>query len=44
MSFDALTIGGLLIAVISGGFLVGVVLHNDRAAAKRAAHGAGPDS
>lgn len=28
MSFDALTIGGLLVAVLSGGFLVGVVSHN----------------
>ncbi|MBB1125148.1 hypothetical protein [Thiospirillum jenense] len=28
MSFDALTIGGLLFAVLSGGFLVGVVSHN----------------
>jgi hypothetical protein len=30
MSFDALTIGGLLAAVLSGGFLVGLVSHNDR--------------
>jgi hypothetical protein len=30
MSFDALTIGGVLVALISGGFLVGVVTHNDR--------------
>lgn len=30
MCFDALTISGLLIAVLSGCFLVGVVLHNDR--------------
>ncbi len=30
MSFDALTIGGLLAAVLSGGFLVGVVSYNDR--------------
>jgi hypothetical protein len=29
MSFDALTIGGLLAAVLSGGFLVGLVSHND---------------
>ncbi len=30
MSFDALTIAGLLLAVLSGGFLVGLVSHNDR--------------
>jgi hypothetical protein len=30
MSFDALTIGGLLAALASGGFLVGVVCNNDR--------------
>lgn len=29
MSFDALTISGLLVAVLSGGFLVGVLTHND---------------
>lgn len=29
MSFDALTIGGLLLAIVSGGFLVGVVRNND---------------
>jgi hypothetical protein len=28
MIFDALTISGLLIAIVSGGFLVGVVSHN----------------
>jgi hypothetical protein len=47
MSFDALTIGGLLLALLSGGFLVGIVSHNDRASANRAAnHGAQavPDS
>ena len=32
MSFDALTIGGLLVAIVSGGFLVGVVRNNDTAA------------
>lgn len=41
MSFDALTLSGLLIALISGGFLVGVVSHNDRSLARRAAEGAG---
>jgi hypothetical protein len=30
MSFDALTIGGVLLALISGGLLVGIVSHNDR--------------
>ena len=30
MSFDALTVGGLLVALLSGGFLIGLVLHNDR--------------
>lgn len=30
MSFDALTIAGLLLAVLAGGFLVGLVSHNDR--------------
>lgn len=35
MCFDALTIGGLLVAVVSGGFLVGVVSHNDRSSARR---------
>jgi len=30
MSFDALTIGGLLVAIVSGGFLVGVVRNNDK--------------
>jgi len=29
MSFDALTIGGMLVAILTGGFLVGVVSHND---------------
>jgi len=29
MSFDALTIGGLLVAILSGGFLVAVVRNND---------------
>jgi hypothetical protein len=33
MCFDALTIGGLLFAVVSGGFMVGVVSHNDRSSA-----------
>lgn len=31
MSFDALTISGLLAAILSGGFLFGVVTHNDQA-------------
>ncbi len=30
MCFDALTIAGLLLAVLSGGFLIGLVSHNDR--------------
>lgn len=30
MIFDALTISGILIAIVSGGFLVGVVSHNSR--------------
>jgi hypothetical protein len=30
MCFDALTIGGLLIALVSVAFLVGLVSHNDR--------------
>jgi hypothetical protein len=30
MSFDALTIGGLLLAIVSGSFLVGVVRNNDK--------------
>jgi len=34
MSFDALTISGLLLAVLSGGFLIGVVFHNDRPSSK----------
>ncbi len=34
MSFDALTIAGLLLAVLSGGFLVGLVSHNDRSSSK----------
>ncbi len=34
MSFDALTISGLLLAVLSGGFLVGVVFYNDRPSPK----------
>jgi hypothetical protein len=42
MSFDALTIGGLLIALLSGGFLVGVVSHNDRASANRFSKDGGP--
>ncbi|WPL16316.1 hypothetical protein Thiowin_01269 [Thiorhodovibrio winogradskyi] len=28
MIFDALTISGLLVAIVSGGFLVGIVSHN----------------
>ena len=28
MIFDALTISGLLVAIVSGGFLVGVVSHH----------------
>lgn len=35
MSFDALTIGGLLLAIVSGGFLVGVVRNNDRRSGAR---------
>lgn len=43
MCFDALTIGGSLIALLSGGFLVGLVSNNDRlrfgsSAASRAEH------
>lgn len=34
MSFDALTVAGLLLALVSGGFLVGLVWHNDRLSAK----------
>ncbi len=34
MIFDALTISGLLVAVVSGGFLVGVVSHNSAKARK----------
>ncbi|NBC46551.1 MAG: hypothetical protein GVY22_00865 [Gammaproteobacteria bacterium] len=34
MCFDALTIGGLLVAVVSGGFLVGLVSQNDRSSSK----------
>jgi hypothetical protein len=34
MCFDALTVAGLLLAVLSGGFLVGLVSHNDRSSAK----------
>lgn len=34
MCFDALTVGGLMLAVLSGGFLVGLVSHNDRRSAK----------
>lgn len=34
MSFDALTVGGLLLAVLSGGFLIGLVSHNDRATSR----------
>jgi hypothetical protein len=34
MCIDALTIGGLLLAVLSGGFLVGLVSHNDRSSAR----------
>jgi hypothetical protein len=30
MSFDALTISGLLVALVSVGFLVGVVRNNDK--------------
>jgi hypothetical protein len=30
MSFDALTISGLLVAIVSGGFLMGVVRNNDK--------------
>jgi len=41
MSFDALTIGGLLLALISGGFFVGVVSHNGRARTARGAAGSG---
>jgi hypothetical protein len=37
MSFDALTIGGLLAAVVSGGFLVGLVTYNDRLRIRRKA-------
>jgi hypothetical protein len=36
MSFDALTISGLLVAVLSGGFLVGVLIHNDQGSAAEA--------
>ncbi|MFP4062016.1 MAG: hypothetical protein ACLFNA_09365 [Halochromatium sp.] len=34
MSFDALTVGGLLVALLSGGFLIGLVWHNDRVSSK----------
>lgn len=30
MSFDALTIAGALLALLSGGFLLGLVSHDDR--------------
>jgi len=30
MSFDALTIAGILVAILSGGFLLGVAVYNDR--------------
>ena len=30
MSFDALTISGLLVAIVSGGFLLGVVWNNQK--------------
>jgi hypothetical protein len=30
MSFDALTIAGTLLALLSGGFLLGLVAHDDR--------------
>lgn len=30
MCFDALTIGGLLLAFVSGGLVVGVVIYNER--------------
>lgn len=36
MSFDALTIGGVLAALASAGFLVGVVRNNDRRVADEA--------
>jgi hypothetical protein len=39
MSFDALTIGGLLVAIVSGGFLVGVVKNNDRRSGADGAEG-----
>jgi hypothetical protein len=35
MSFDALTIGGVAVALLAGGFLVAVVSHNDRRSRKR---------
>jgi hypothetical protein len=34
MSFDALTVSGLLLALLSGGFLIGLVSHDDRASSK----------
>lgn len=41
MSFDALTIAGLLLALLSGGFLVGLVSHNDRSSSTAAAASTG---
>jgi hypothetical protein len=41
MSFDALTIGGMLVAILSGGFLVGVVTHNDSSGSDDSAGGRG---
>jgi|GEM_PF-3654621 len=35
MCFDALTVAGLLLAVLSGGFLIGLVSHNDRKLIKK---------
>jgi len=44
MSFDALTIAGILVAILSGGFLLGVAVYNDRKDRKREADSCGAES
>lgn len=39
MSFDALTISGVVAALVSAGFIVGVVCNNDRLCGKKARDG-----